>query len=401
MFEKIIARSKHYEQEIYDFASELIRIESISGNEGRVAKRIAEKMQQLEFSSVEIDEMGNVCGAMGTGSTLVCVDGHMDVVGTGDESLWTRPPLSGDQDSDRIHGRGATDMKSAIAAMLYAGRVLKELDLTEGMTYMVCASVQEEPCEGLAWEYLIEEKGLRPDFVILGEPSDDKISLAQKGRLELKVSVAGKSAHASVRHMGDNAIYKMAKIISSLETLNANLDIEDPELGKGCLVVSEVNAHAASRCSVADYCEISVDRRLTWGESPEYALEQIKNLPEVKAAHAKVVAYTFEEPSYTGKIPSKECIFPAWKLNREHGITRSAETAYRHLFKKDPILTTWPFSTNGVAIMGKHGIPVIGYGPGTLDACHSTDEYVKKEQVLHAAMMYAAIPVTYISNNNE
>ncbi len=395
LFEKISDRARHYAQDIYDFAGELIQTESLSGHEGPMAALISDKMRRLDFDTVEVDEMGNVCGSVGTGPTLICVDGHMDVVGAGDLSQWSRPPLSGAQDTDNIYGRGATDMKSAIAAMIYAGKALKDLNLTDGFTFMVCASVQEEPCEGLAWEYLIEEKGLRPDFVILAEPSNDEISLAQKGRMELKISVTGQSAHASTPHMGDNAIYKMARIISGLELLNATLEIEDPELGKGCLVVSEVTSKAPSRCSVADACEISIDRRLTWGESPEYALKQIQDVPGVKEAGAQVVAYTFTDPSYTGKPCHKECIFPAWKLPKEHAVTQATQAAYEGLFHKASTLTTWPFSTNGVSIMGKYGIPVIGYGPGTLDACHVPNEYVKKEQVLHAAMMYAATAVTY------
>ena len=398
MFEKITDRTKHYAQDIYDFASTLIQIESLSGDEGRVAKCVETKMHELGFDSVTVDEMGNVCGTIGHGKKLVCVDGHMDVVGNGDESQWSRAPLSGDQDTERIYGRGAADMKSAISAMIYAGKVIKDLELTDELTYMACASVQEEPCEGLAWEYMIEERNLHPDFVILAEPSNDEISLAQKGRLELKIFVSGKSAHASTPHLGDNAIYKMASIIKELEELSHNFEIEDPELGKGCLVVSEMTSKSASRCSVADYCEISIDRRLTWGESPEYALIQIANLPAVKAAEARIELYTFTDPSYTGKACNKECIFPAWKLAKDHDVTTASVQAYEKLFGKKATLTTWPFSTNGVAIMGKHNIPVIGYGPGTLDACHVADEYVSKEQVLHAAMMYAAIATTYTKN---
>lgn len=398
MFEKIIARTRDYEQDIYDFASRLIQVESLSGHEGGVAELVAEKMHELGYDSVETDEMGNVCGIVGTGEAFVCVDGHMDVVGAGDPAQWSRPPFSGDQDDENIYGRGATDMKSAIAAMLYAGKVIKDLGLADGLKYMVCASVQEEPCEGLAWEYMIEERGIRPDFVILAEPSDDKISLAQKGRMELKLSVTGKAAHASTPDKGDNAIYKMAKIVSDLEKLNGDMRIEDPELGKGCLVVSEISSHAPSRCSVADSCEISVDRRLTWGETPEYALEQVKSLPSVVAAQAEVVPYTFNDPSYTGKPCDKECFFPAWKLEKAHRVTQTSEAAYKGLFGKDAVLTTWPFSTNGVAIMGKNDIPVIGYGPGTLAACHVPDEFVAKEQVLHASMMYAAIAVLYATN---
>lgn len=395
IFEKIVSLTQDYAQDICDFACELIQVESCSGNEQGVAALVENKMNQIGFHDVTVDKMGNVRGSVGTGPALIAADGHMDTVGAGNHAQWTRPPFSGEQDDARLYGRGASDMKAAIAAMIYAGKVVQDLHLTDRFTYMVCATVQEEPCEGLAWEYLIEQEGLAPDFVIIAEPSDDQISLAQKGRMELKISVTGKSAHASAPHMGNNAIYSMAKIVSELEALSDNLEVEDEDLGKGTLVVSEMVSSAPSRSSVADYCEISIDRRLTWGESPQYALEQVQQLPSVIAARASVEFHTFEEPSYTGLVPKKECTFPAWKLEKDHVVTRSTVAAYEQLFKCSPTLTTWPFSTNGVAIMGKHGIPVIGYGPGMLAACHVPDEYVKKEQVLRATMMYAAMCITY------
>ena len=395
VFEKISSYTQDYAQDIYDFISDLIKVESYSGNERGVAALVEDRMQKLGFDDVIVDSMGNVRGSVGTGQTLICADGHMDTVGAGDEAQWARSPFSGEQDGDYLYGRGASDMKAAIAAMIYAGKVVQDLKLTDDFTYVVCATVQEEPCEGLAWEYLIEKEGLFPDFVIIAEPSDDLIALAQKGRMEFKISVTGKSAHASVPHMGNNAIYSRVKIVSDLELLNSKLDIEDEDLGKGSLVVSEIVSSAPSRSSVADYCEITIDRRLTWGESPQYAIEQVKLLPSVIAAQASVEIYTFEEPSYTGLIPYKKCTFPAWKIEKDHALTRSTVRAYEQLFKTLPTLTTWPFSTNGVAIMGKHNIPVIGYGPGVLSACHVPNEYVKKEQVLRAAKMYAAICVTY------
>lgn len=401
IFDLITSRTQEYAQEIYDFACELIKVESLSGNERGVAILVEQKMQELGFDDVIVDKMGNVRGCVGTGQALIAADGHMDVVGAGDVAQWSRPPFSGQQDDEHLYGRGASDMKAAIAAMVYAGKVIQDLDMTKELTYMVCATVQEEPCEGLAWEYLIEEEGLFPDFVIIAEPSDDLISLAQKGRMEFKISVTGKSAHASAPHMGNNAIYSMAKIVSELETLNNNMHIEDEDLGKGTLVVSEIISKAPSRSSVADYCEISIDRRLTWGESPQYALEQVQQLPSVINAQAKIELHTFEEPSYTGLIPQKQCTFPAWKIEKDHLLTRSTIQAYERLFKTSPTLTTWPFSTNGVAIMGKHNIPVIGYGPGMLSACHVPNEYVKKDQVLRATMMYAAICVTYTQEKKQ
>jgi len=402
IFQKIREKVSLYEQEIYDFASELIRIESFSGKEGNIAEYITEKMRKLGYDSVDVDDMGNVCGTMGTikeGQALICVDGHMDVVEYGELAQWTRIPNSGEQDEENIYGRGATDMKSAIAAMIYVGCILKDLKLNTSFCYMACATVQEEPCEGLSWEYLIEKKGIKPSVVILGEPSDGKIALAQRGRMELSITVHGKSAHAANPQQGDNAIYRMAKIVNELELLNANLDIEDAELGKGCLTVSEITSSANSRSSVADGCTISIDRRLTWGEAPEYALQQICELPSVKAANAIVKPYIFEEASYTGAPAHKECIFFPWKIQKDSHVVLAGIEAHEQIFKTPVQLSTWPFSTNGVAIMGKHGIPVIGYGPGTLQACHVPNEFVSKKQVFEATLFFAAFTVVYASQN--
>lgn len=395
IFSRITEQCQHYAQDIYDFTSQIIATESLSGNEEGLAVVVADKMQELGFHSIITDAMGNVRGSMGHGPYHIAGDAHMDTVDIGDIAQWHKAPFSGKQDTENIYGRGASDMKSALAALLYAGKVIADVGLEEAVTFTVCATVQEEPCEGLAWEYLIENEGLRPDFVIIAEPSNDCISLAQKGRMEMTVAVTGLSAHGSAPHLGKNAIYAMANIIQELEALNDNMTIEDADLGKGSLTVSEIRSQAPSRCSVADHCEIAIDRRLTWGESPEYALEQITSLSSVQAANAQVACYTFDEPSYTGLVPQKECVFPAWKIDHDHVVTQSTIAAYTALFNQEPTLTTWPFSTNGVAIMGKHHIPVIGYGPGIIETCHMPNEYVRKDAIIRATMMYAAMCATY------
>ncbi len=395
IFHRINRHIQVYAEDMFTFTSELIQIQSLSGQEKEVAACIEEKMLLLGLEHVTKDAMGNVRASVGSGKKLICVDAHMDTIGVGDAEIWTRSPFSGAQDEEFIFGRGATDMKASIAAMVYAAKAVQDLDLAKDVTFMVCATVQEEPCEGLAWEYLIEYEGVRPDFVILAEPSEDHISIGQRGRMEIKISLHGKTAHASTPEVGDNALYSMAKIITELEELNKNLTVEDEDLGKGSLVVSEIESEAPSRNSVPEYCHISVDRRLTWGETPEQVLEEIRALPSVQAAKAEVSLYQFKEPSYTGLVPEKECSFPAWKLPKDHVAVKSLVKAYSSLFQAEPTLTTWPFSTNGSAIMGKHGIPVVGYGPGELEHCHIPNEFIKKEQIVKAAMLFASVCVTY------
>jgi putative selenium metabolism hydrolase len=189
----------------------------------------------------------------------------------------------------------------------------------------------------------------------------------------------------------------MAPIILEIEKLNEKL-ISDPFLGKGTMTISQIYHSSPSRCAVADGCWISIDRRLTHGESFEYALDQIRALPSVKKAKATVEMYTYERPSYTGLVYPTDSYFPTWVIPEDHVICESAVDAYQGLFKKDPVVDKWTFSTNGVSIMGRHGIPCIGFGPGHEDQAHAPNEITFKEELVTACAMYAALPLMYINH---
>lgn len=393
-FEDILKKADFYQKEIYRFTRDLVRCKGGSGDEKEAALCTLKELKHLGFKQVEVDPMGNILAYIGTGKNLIAMDGHLDVVGAGDKSQWDYDPYEGYEDEEKIIGRGTTDMKGAIASIVYAAKIINDLDIKDDFTLLVSATVAEEDCDGLSWKYLIEERGIKPQFVLLAEPSDGKIRRAQKGRMEISVSTYGKSAHGSIPHTGDNAIYKMSSILQELKALNENLHV-DELLGKGCLTVSEISSTSPSRCAVADSCTISIDRRLTWGESPENALQEIKNLPSVKDANAKVSVYFYDRPSYTGLEYGQECSFKPWKISEEHNVTQSVAIAYKKLFKKEALIDVWPFSTNGVSIMGEHNIPVIGYGPGELKFAHAPNEEVKKKDLILCTALYATIPSVY------
>ncbi|QKJ21652.1 YgeY family selenium metabolism-linked hydrolase [Poseidonibacter lekithochrous] len=394
-FEEIKQRAEFYKEDIYKFTRDLVRCPGGSGDESLAATCTIAEMQKLGFNKIDIDPMGNILAYIGTGSHLIAMDGHLDVVGAGNLDNWNYDPYEGFEDENRIIGRGTTDMKGAIASIVYAAKIITDLDIQDDFTLLVSASVAEEDCDGLSWKYMIEEQNIRPEFVLLAEPSDGKICRAQKGRMEISVSTYGTSAHGSIPHTGDNAIYKMSGILTELRALNENLLVDDL-LGKGCLTVSEISSTSPSRCAVSDSCTISIDRRLTWGEKPEDALQEIRNLPAVKMADAEVSIYNYDEPSYTGLEYGQECSFKPWKMEEKHDVTQSVANAYKELFKKDAVIDIWPFSTNGVSIMGEHNIPVIGYGPGELKFAHAPNEEVKKADLILCAALYAAIPSVYV-----
>jgi putative selenium metabolism hydrolase len=318
-------------------------------------------------------------------------------VGVGLRSNWTFDPYEGFEDDAVVGGRGASDQKGGVAAMVYGGKIMRELGLIpDNVTVLMTATVQEEDCDGLCWQYLIRERGIRPEFVISTEPTDGGIYLGQRGHMEIRVDVRGVSCHGSMPERGDNAIFRMGHILTELEELNRSL-ADDPFLGKGSLTASEIFYTSPARCAVADSCAVSIDRRLTRGEDKELALRQIRGLPSVKAAgdKAAVSLYTYDQPSWTGLSYPAECYFPAWLLPREHPVCKAAEQSCRGLFRREPHTGKWAFSTNGVAIMGMFGIPVLGFGPGKENQAHVPDEQIPKTDLSACAAFYAVLPKIY------
>ena len=397
-FGKITELSKKYEPQMTRFLRDMIAIPSESCQEEAVVKRIKQEMESVGFDRVEIDKMGNVIGYMGNGPRLVAFDAHIDTVGIGERANWTFDPYQGYEDSETIGGRGASDQEGGMASMVYGARIMKELGLIPAdVTVAMVGTVQEEDCDGLCWQYLIKEHGLKPEFVVSTEPTDGGIYRGQRGRMEIRVDVRGVSCHGSAPERGDNAIFRMGYILTELEELHKKLQ-DDPFLGKGSLTVSQIFYSSPSRCAVADGCSISIDRRLTMGEDKDIALGQIRDLPSVRAAGdlVKVSMYTYEAPSWTGLVYPTDCYFPTWVLPQDHVVCKSAEEAYRNLFGKEGRTDKWTFSTNGVSIMGMFGIPVVGFGPGKEKEAHAPNEKTWKEDLVRCAALYAALPATYV-----
>lgn len=402
-FTRINHLAAQYQSDMVRFLRDMIRIPSESCHEEQVIRRIHQEMVTIGFDRVEIDPMGNIIGFIGTGPRLFAFDAHVDTVGIGNKKNWTFDPYEGYEDMETVGGRGASDQEGGMASMVYAGKIIKTLGLCPpDCTIAMVGTVQEEDCDGLCWQYLIRERGLKPEYVVSTEPTDGGIYRGQRGRMEIRLDVEGISSHGSAPERGDNAIYRMAHILTELEQLNTQLAV-DPFLGKGTLTVSQIFYTSPSRCAVADSCSISIDRRLTLGEDKELALSQIKNLPSVKAAgkQAHVSLYSYRVPSWTGFLYSTECSFPAWTLPSDHVVLGSAEEAYQNLFEEKARTDKWTFSTNGVSIRGMFGIPVIGFGPGKEKEAHAPNEKTWKRDLVRCAALYAALPAVYQKNVSE
>ncbi|MGE0003716.1 MAG: YgeY family selenium metabolism-linked hydrolase [Candidatus Izemoplasmatales bacterium] len=395
-FEKILEKAEMYKSDITKFLRDMIAIPSESCEEEGVIRRISEEMHKVGFDEVTIDPMGNIIGRIGHGSHLIAMDAHIDTVGIGEKANWNVDPYQGKEDEETIWGRGGSDQEGGMASMVYAGKIIKDLHLEGDYTLLVTGTVQEEDCDGLCWQYILEEDKIKPEFVVITEPTSCRIYRGHRGRMEIKVSVPGISCHGSAPERGDNAIFKMAPILLELQELHQRLKF-DPFLGKGSLTVSEIFSSSPSRCAVADGCWISIDRRLTAGETYLSAIAEIENLPSVQKAKAKVTMYDYSRPSWTGLVYPTQSYFPTWVLPEAHDVTQATVSAYEGLFQEKPVVDKWTFSTNAVSIMGRYGVPCIGFGPGHEEEAHAPNERTFKSELVKAAAMYAAIPLSYVA----
>jgi len=366
--------------------SRLVKIKSLTAREGEVAAELKKQMQEARFDEVRSDGLGNVLGRVGKGKRLLAVDAHIDTVDQGNLENWSEPPFSGRIAGGYVHGRGAVDQKGGAAAMVTAGRILAELGLKNDWTVLFSGTVMEEDCDGLCWKYIIEEEKIRPELVIITEPTALGIYRGQRGRLEIRVGFKGLSAHGSAPERGRNAIYMGARACLEVEKLNERLK-QDDFLGQGSVTVSEFVSASPSLCAVADFARIHLDRRLTGGESKESALAEISELVKDMAAVPEVLHY--REKSYTGLEYGMEKYYPTWTVAADHPAVTRATAVFRSLFAQEPRVDKWTFSTNAVTINGIYGIPTIGFGPGDEVMAHAPNEKIPVDDLVRASAFYA------------
>jgi putative selenium metabolism hydrolase len=392
--------AKGVETELATFMQDIIRIPSLSSEEGDVIERVRAEMLRVGFDEVSVDPMGNLIGRIGSGPYVIALDGHIDTVDTGDLSLWDRDPHSGDIEDGVLYGRGTSDQKGGVASSVYAGALLKKAGIPDNVTLYVTATVQEEDCDGLCWQYIVNEDGLRPDLVVLTEPTSLRIYRGQRGRMEMEVSTQGVSCHGSAPERGVNAVYLMAGIIADIEKLNERLKARDP-LGKGTVTISEIRSTSPSLCAVADGCTIHLDRRLTVGENEETSVAEILALPSVQAADATVTVLDYAVPSHTGLTYPTRKYYPTWDIDEDDAAMFSAKAAYQEAFGDEAETGFWTFSTNGVATAGMYNIPSIGFGPGHEHFAHAPNEEVEIEHLVRCTAFYTALVNTIASQQGD
>jgi putative selenium metabolism hydrolase len=388
----VVERVAAQGEAITGFLRDICAIPSMESQIGPVGERIQAEMRKLGYDEVRFDRMGNTVGRIGDGPRVIVFDSHIDTVGIGDPTQWEWDPFQGKIEDGCLYARGACDEKGSTPGMVYGLAIARDLGLLNGLTAYYFGNM-EEWCDGIAPNTFVEvDPGIRPDFVVIGEPTKMKVYRGHKGRLEMRVVAKGRSAHAASNHLGDNAIYKLLPVIAGIRDLEPQLG-DHPFLGHGKITVSDMHVQTPSINAVPDEAIIYIDRRMTFGETKEQVLAQVAALiPEDQRDSITLEELFYDEPSYTGFVFPVDKYFPAWALDEGHELVQAGQAARQLVGLPDAPSGKWNFSTNGIYWMGKAGIPAIGFGPGDEETAHTVRDSVPLADVVQAAAFYALLP---------
>ncbi|HEY9765380.1 MAG TPA: YgeY family selenium metabolism-linked hydrolase [Chroococcales cyanobacterium] len=385
--------------DIVRFARDLIRTPSLSGSEGAIAEFMAQRMRELGYDEVLIDPAGNVVGVIrGEGEASVVLNNHMDSVDPGERSNWQHDPYGGEEVDGFLHGRGASDVKGAIAAQIYAGALLKKLGIPLRGNLVVTGVVQEEEAECIGIQYLCDETlpkmGIKPQLFVLGEATGLNLYLGHRGRLEMEVTTIGRTSHASAPWLGSNAVYKMLPVIAAIQELSTTLP-SHPFLGKSTVTVTNVTSRPGKHSIIPDRCTASLDRRYLPSETLDMILGQIQSVlnrlqtqdPEFKG---EVKVRFTRETTYRGFSKDAPKHMAPFLTSEDDGYVKRALGALEGIGEK-PQFDKWYFNTDGSYTSGVLGIPTLGFGPGEEKYSHTPFDRVSIDCMLRAAAGSAAI----------
>ncbi len=387
--DQIKARVAAQREDIVRFLRELCAIPSYESQIRAVGERAEAEMKKLGFEETWFDQMGNIVGRIGNGPVKLLYDSHIDTVGIGDPSAWEWDPFEGKVEDGVLFARGACDEKGSTPGMIYGLAIAHQLGLLDGISAYYFGNM-EEWCDGIAPNALVEAEGLRPDFVVVGEPTRMQVYRGHKGRVEMQVVAKGKSAHAASNFLGDNAIYKLLPVIDAISRSEPDLG-DDPFLGHGRITVSDMHVKTPSINAVPDEALIYIDRRITFGEEPQAVLEHVRRLIGDRSDIEASILY-YNDPSYTGFVFGVDKIYPAWALPEDDAYVQAGVQAGALLWGSPIPTGKWDFSTNGTYWMGKAGIPSIGFGPGDEIHAHTVIDQVPLDDVVRATEWYALLP---------
>ncbi len=381
-------------QSAIELTQQLVRTPSEAGQEQRVAHFLLEAMPAYGYDAVGLDEFGSVTGIRigdQPGPTLL-LDAHIDTVGIAPGVPWQFDPFGGQISAGRIYGRGSSDMKGALAAMIVAGGRINPAEIAGRL--VVSASVMEEVLEGAALEHIMET--YQPDFVLIGEASDLKIVHGGRGRAEIRIEAVGKPAHSSSPAKGINAVEAILPVLTGIQ----NLELPDhPFIGEAIFALTDIISEPYPGHSVIpSRCRATYDRRLLPDETPEGVLEPLRQIRSLPGAAINVTIAEGEYHAWTGRTVNRNKWFPAWMLDKDHPLILDAVAALVRVGIR-PEFSAYRFCTNAAYSAGVAGVPTFGFGPSREEIAHIADEYIEIDALVKAAQAYQAIIETVLGKS--
>jgi putative selenium metabolism hydrolase len=368
------------------FTQDLIRLPSLAGQEAAVIERAKTEMQTLGFDRVWVDAYGSAIGIIEgaqAGPTLL-FDAHVDTVGIAPGVPWQHQPFGAEIENGAMYGRGAADMKGALAAMIYAAADINRAHLTGQV--VVSASVMEEVFEGGALRAVMQ--ATPPDFVVIGEATALNLVRGGRGRAEIHLETIGRPSHSSAPEQGLNAVREMTRVMAALDALALPAD---PLLGPAIIALTDIISEPYPGYSVIpSRCRATYDRRLLPGETAEVVVQQIVDLPGVAGIRLNARLAQGEHAAYTGAVIRGEKFFPAWIYPEETPFVQQALAGLRAA-GLTPRMSAYRFCTNAAYSAGVAGVPTIGFGPGSEADAHVIDEKVTLADLTAAAQGYRGI----------
>jgi len=394
------------QKEVIKFTQEIIKIPSLTGEEGELAKVILKKLEQFDLDDAFIDGIGNVVGVIRgqENGTNILLNGHLDVVPAGNINNWHpyNPFAAQIDDKGNIHGRGAADLKGGLSVQLFMMklfRLLKDKGASFKGNLIFSAVVHEEAAEMFGMEYLCKQtfpdKKLGCDLVFLCEPTGLNVVLGQRGKVEIVVKTKGKTAHSSIPQAGINALEKMMPVLDHVFNKLSKSISSHPLLGESSVTITNLVCRPGALSIIPDECEISIDRRYMPGERVEELLEEFellfeeikKNDPQFEAT---VCVRKLVERSYTGYEKEVQKYHPPWITDEEHPLVQKALRALKKI-GQNPEIKYWKFGTDGSMTSALMGIPTIGYSGTEERFAHTPEELVSIEMMMQSLEGYFSI----------
>lgn len=363
-----------FEQEFVEKLTKMIQAKPLSEQEKGVADLLIGEFEKMGVEHYR-DEVGNVIAVIrGTkeGPTIM-TNGHMDIVPEGNPVAWTKKPFDPEYIDGVLYGRGTSDMLSGLLSAFMAFREVKQL-VDEGAelagNLVFTGVVNEEPAESMGVIELMKESlpryDIKPDFILIGEPTDGNVSCGQRGKVELVVDVYGKVAHSAVPWQGVNAFTKAQPLINAITNNFFEDPMVDPDVGPECMTITDVELTPGRMYScVPDKCSITIDRRYILPHSIQYCIDQIQSAIDYLASQdpdfkAEVHQRINHRGSYTGKYLDVAKQHPAWKTELDNEFVVKTFEALRSV-GQDPGVTFFKPGCDGSVTKGVYDIPTVGY----------------------------------------